>query len=296
MRLGSLGRRLQLFQLSLELPNLEVTVDSLRVTSSILSSEASNLVTLIATGVTVRVLDSSLQQVEEEAGREESSQPPKGKSTRTLLLLAQFLGVQVREVKVVLCRLPAFPDCRLVTELGELRLDSSVIHRTRLSLALFLYQGSVSVLRGSSKPLLEANFAFQASIQALVGAGRISSVEDVNLDIDGLSVRVLSSLFQYSQLARRPSQPGGSGLTSYAAFIPKVCQVKAEAVSGQLEHTDGVSQLSGELSLLYLCGKCTEVPRAGLLPDSHFTSQLAGLRVCPGQQMDGPAFNRSPLT
>ena len=65
------------------------------------------------------------------------------------------------------------------------------------------------------------------------------------MDIDGLSVRVLSSLFQYSQLARRPAQPGGSCLTSYAAFIPKVCQVKAKAVSGQLEHTDGESQLSG---------------------------------------------------
>ena len=46
----------------------------------------------------------------------------------------------------------------------------------------------------------------------------------------------------------------------YAAFFPKAFQVKAEVVSGQLEHTDGLSQLSGELALLYLCCKFTEVP------------------------------------
>ena len=69
----------------------------------------------------------------------------------------------------------------------------------------------------------------------------------------------------------------------YAAFFPKAFQVKAEVVSSQLEHTDGLSQLSGELALLYLCCKCTEVPRAGLLPDSHLTGQLSGLGVWPGQ-------------
>ena len=59
--------------------------------------------------------------------------------------------------------------------------------------------------------------------------------------------------------------------------------MKAEVVSGQLEHTDGLSQLLGELALLYHCCKCTEVPRAGLLPDSHLTGQLSGLGVWPGQ-------------
>ena len=54
----------------------------------------------------------------------------------------------------------------------------------------------------------------------------------------------------------------------YAAFFPKAFQVKAEVVSSQLEHTDGLSRLSGEVALLlvYLCYKCSEVPQAGLLP------------------------------
>merc|ERR1719483_569696 len=44
-----------MFKLQLEIKNIEVNVTNLRFTSSIFSSEASNLVTVIATGVTIIV-------------------------------------------------------------------------------------------------------------------------------------------------------------------------------------------------------------------------------------------------
>ena len=178
-------------------------------------------------------------------------------------------------------KLPSVPDCRLVVELGELRLDSSVIHRTRLSLALFLFQGSVSLIRTStaSRPLLQGHFAMQASIQALVGQGRVTSIEDVNLDLESLGLHVLSSLFQHVAPVKK-SSGNRSKLADLAAFIPKAAQVakyavycwcylvnkvKAEGLSGVLEHTDGVARLAGELKLLYLCAKCTELPRCSVL-------------------------------
>ena len=191
VRIGGFGRRLEVFQLSLELAGLEVKVGTLRLISSVLSSEASNLVTLIATDVVVTVLDGA--EVVQQPEPEISIPPSRAKSSRTLLLIAQFLGLQVRGLQVVVTRLPSLPSCHLEVKLGELRLDSSVIHRTRLSLALHTYQGSLSLLPSpAARPLLQATFAFQASIQALVGQGRVTSVEDVNLDVDGLSLQVIS--------------------------------------------------------------------------------------------------------
>ena len=130
------------------------------------------------------------------------------------------------QVRVEVTKLPSVPDCRLVVELGELRLDSSVIHRTRLSLALFLFQGSVSLLRTStaSRPLLQGHFAMQASIQALVGQGRVTSIEDVNLDLESLGLHVLSSLFQHVAPVKK-SSGSRSKLADLAAFIPKAAQV-----------------------------------------------------------------------
>ena len=129
-------------------------------------------------------------------------------------------------MRVEVTKLPSVPDCRLVVEFGELRLDSSVIHRTRLSLALFLFQGSVSLLRTStvSRPLLQGHFALQASIQALVGQGRVTSIEDVNLDLESLGLHVLSSLFQHVSPVKK-SSGSRSKLADLAAFIPKAAQV-----------------------------------------------------------------------
>ena len=100
------------------------------------------------------------------------------RTSKTLLLLAQFLGLVVREVKVRVAGLAG--DSQLVFTLGELRLDTSVIHRTRLSLALYTYQGALGLHQVTTGHCLaEATFAFQASVQALVGAGRVTSVEEV---------------------------------------------------------------------------------------------------------------------
>ena len=53
VRLGSFGRRLEGFQLAFKLGGLEVCVDNFRVTFSIITSDASSLLTLITTGVSV---------------------------------------------------------------------------------------------------------------------------------------------------------------------------------------------------------------------------------------------------
>ena len=128
------------------------------------------------------------------------------------------------QVRVEVTKLPSVPDCRLVIELGELRLDSSVIHRTRVSLALYLFLGSVSLLRIStaSKPLLQGHFTMKPSIQALVGQGRVTSIEDVNLDCLGL--RVLSCLFQHLAPVKKFSG-SWSKLADLATYIPKAAQV-----------------------------------------------------------------------
>jgi len=271
-----------MFKLQLEIKNIEVNVTNLRFTSSIFSSEASNLVTVIATGVTIIVKEKDEVQDTIGVANDAAYENPKPKNNKTLLLLAQFLGLQIRDVKVTISSLPSFPDCQLVTQLGELRLDSSVIHRTKLSLALYLYQGSVALQHTSTGNLMEATFAFQASIQALVGSGRITSVEDVNLDIDGLAVQLHSSLFQCILPVKKASSSSTS-LSTYSSFIPKAAQVKAECCSAVLEHTDKTSQLSGQLQLLYVCCKCTEVPRTGSFPDSHVTGQLSGLKIWANQ-------------
>jgi len=282
VRLGSIGRRFEMFELQLDMKNIEINVANLRLTSSILSSEASNLVTVIATGVTVLVRESIKDTgvSDEVIGNVDNNS--KSKNNKTLLLLAQFLGLQVRDVKVTVSHLPSLPDCHLVTQLGELRLDSSVIHRTKLSLALHLYQGSVALLHSTCGSLLEATFAFQANIQALVGAGKLTSVEEVNLDVDGLSVQLNSSLFQCILPVKKSTitTTGNSpSISKYSSYIPKAAQVKAECCSAVLEHTDKASQLTGKLQLLYICCKCTEVPRTGSLPDSHVTGQMSGLKV-----------------
>ena len=123
-------------------------------------------------------------------------------------------------------KLPSVTDYGLVIELGELRLDSSVIHRTRLSLALYLFQGSVSLLRTStaSRPLLQGHFTMKASIQLLVGQGRVTSIADINLDLESLGLRVLSSLFQHLVPVKKCS---GSRfkLADLATYIPKAAQV-----------------------------------------------------------------------
>ena len=103
VRLGGFGRRLEVFQLVFEHAGLEVRVDNLRVTSSIITSDASNLLTLIATGVTVTIMSSSGIEAEdsgegpaEEQGRHDSNLGRR--KTSWLLLAAQFLGLQLREV------------------------------------------------------------------------------------------------------------------------------------------------------------------------------------------------------
>ena len=104
VRLGGFGRRLEVFQLVFEHAGLEVRVDNLRVTSSIITSDASNLLTLIATGVTVTIMsssgieaeDSGEGPAEEQEGRHDSNLSRRKSSW--LLLAAQFLGLQLREV------------------------------------------------------------------------------------------------------------------------------------------------------------------------------------------------------
>ena len=105
VRLGGFGRRLEVFQLAFELGGLEVRVDNLRMTSSIITSDASNLLTLIATGVSVTIMSSAGMEVEEEQEQQagspvDSSQSNQGNKRKTswLLLAAQFLGLQLREV------------------------------------------------------------------------------------------------------------------------------------------------------------------------------------------------------
>ena len=284
VRLGAFGlRRLEVFHLSLEMAALEVRVENLRLTSSVLTSDASNLITLVATGVTVVVADTGSLGG---SGEGRGAGVARGKSSARLLLLAQFLGLQVHRARLELGQLPAVPDCRLVTEVSELRLDSSVIHRTKLSLALCLFPGSVKLLRDSPKPLLEATWGprMEASVQATATHGTITAVNEVNLDVYGLEVHLLSSLFQHLQPPRRPAaQPseGQGEVTALTALIPKVAQVKMEGVSGRLEHTDGVSCLAGELGLFYLCSTCTEPAKPCAVPDGHINWQLGGLRVWP---------------
>ena len=277
--LGGIGRRLQLFQTRLQIKNVDLHVNNLRFTSSIFSSEASNLITIIATGVRVSVMPRPPDSAEESGGAEAEEKP---RSTKTLLLVAQFLGVQLREVSVRVSAGPALPDCQLELQLGELRLDSSVIHRTKLSLALYLYQGSLLVTHANHGSLLESSFAFQASIQALVAGGKISCVEDVNLDIDGLSLNLYSSLFQCVLPVGRRAEPKAAtapppSYLKYSSFIPKAAQIKAECCSVVLEHSQRGSQLASSLALLYVCVKCADPQRAGAgpqLPDSHLTAQV----------------------
>ena len=223
---------------------------------------------------------------EEPAAGTES--PPSQGSGR-LLMLAQFLGLQLVHVQVVIGSLPSLPCCQLVLELGEVRLDSSVIHHTKLSLALHLYQGRM-VLRPRpgldsqpTSPLMEANFAFQTNVQALVANNRLTSIEDVGLDIDSPSFQPSSSLFQHlthgrGKVAKKPRQERG-GLDRLVALVPKQVQVKMEQCKVNLEHTDKVSQVEAQLKLLYLSFKCNEIARIGCLPDSHLTGQLSGLHV-----------------
>ena len=283
-RLGGIGKRLELFQSQLQFRNFDINVDNLRLTSSIFSSEASNLITIIATGVNITVLPASFSSGSESSPSQSGQDKPR--NTKTLLLLAQFLGVQIRDVSLTVKHLPSLTDCQLKIQFGELRLDSSVIHRTKLSLALYLYQGNVIIHHTTGGPLLESSFAFQASIQALVGAGKITSVEDVNLDIDGLSLQMYSALF-HSVLPVSPrinttsSAASSKSYLEYSSFIPKAAQVKAECCSAVLEHSDRSSQLTGQLSLLYVCVKCSDPQRAGpgSLPDSHLTGQVSGLQV-----------------
>ena len=110
VRLGGFGRRLEVFQLAFELGGLEVRVDNLRVTSGIITSDASNLLTLIATGVSVTIMSSAGMEVEEEQEQQagspvDSSQSNQGNKRKTswLLLAAQFLGLQLREVVIGKC-------------------------------------------------------------------------------------------------------------------------------------------------------------------------------------------------
>ena len=49
--------------------------------------------------------------------------------------------IKITCFSVTLQHLAGLADCHLQLQLGELRLDSSVIHRTKLSLAFYLYQG-----------------------------------------------------------------------------------------------------------------------------------------------------------
>ena len=55
MRLGKYGMRLKIFELQLEMKIIEIIVRNLRFSFSIFSGEASILVTIIPTGVTVVV-------------------------------------------------------------------------------------------------------------------------------------------------------------------------------------------------------------------------------------------------
>ena len=57
--LGGIGRRLELFKSRLQIKNVDLHVNNLRFTSSIFSSEASNLITIIATGVDLTVLNNT---------------------------------------------------------------------------------------------------------------------------------------------------------------------------------------------------------------------------------------------
>ena len=279
-RLGAIGRRLELFQSQLQFRNIEVCVDNLRLTSSVFSSEASNLITIIMTGVSVTV---TRPGPSDNTVTEERREKPR--NTKTFLLLAQFLGVQIRDLSLRVNHLPSMADCHLEVKLGELRLDSSVIHRTKLSLALYLYDGNLVVKHSTHGSLLESTFAFQASIQASVAGGKVTSVEDVNLDVDGLSLQLYSSLFQCVLPVEKRTGPqphrDQNSFSKFSAFIPKAAQIKAEHCGAVLEHSDRSSQLTGSLSLLYVCVKCSDPQLASgaSLPDSHLTGQVSGLRV-----------------
>ena len=293
--LGGIGRRLQLFQTRLQIKNVDLHVNNLRFTSSIFSSEASNLITIIATGVDLTVLSNSPS---EEGDQVDGGKP---KNIKTLLLLAQFLGIQLRDVEIRANCPPSLADCQLILQLGELRLDSSVIHRTKLSLALHLYQGGLVIRHGTQGALLESTFAFQASIQALVGAGKITAVEDVSLDIDGLSLQLYSALFQcvlpVERPGGRPAERSGeksrSSLAGYLTYVPRAAQVKAECCSVVMEHSDRSSTLTGNLALLYVCVKCSDSQRRGSCtwPDSHLTAQLSGLEVEPNNLSSQPVLS-----
>ena len=293
--LGGIGRRLELFKSRLQIKNVDLHVNNLRFTSSIFSSEASNLITIIATGVDLTVLKSTPSS--EDGNPVEEGKP---KNIKTLLLLAQFLGIQLRDVEIRVASLPSLADSQLVLQLGELRLDSSLIHRTKLSLALHLYEGSLVIRHASQGALLQSNFAFQASIQALVGSGKMTAVEDVSLDIDGLSLQLYSALFQCVLPVERPAgrtgertgeRPGAS-LTPYLAWVPRAAQVKAECCSLVLEHSDRTSSLTGSLALLYVCVKCSDRERReASWPDSHLTAQLSGLEVAPNNLSAQPVVS-----
>ena len=64
----------------------------------------------------------------------------------------------------------------------------------------------------------------QASTQALVGQGGVTSIEDVNLDVESLGLHVLSSLFQHvTQVKKNPNTKSKSA--DLAVYIPKAAQV-----------------------------------------------------------------------
>ena len=79
-------------------------------------------------------------------------------------------------------------------------------------------------------------------MQALYNSGKLSSIEDVNVDIDGLSLQLYSALFQCvlpvdQRSISKPSSNNNS-LGKYVSLIPKAAQIKAECCSVMLEHSD----------------------------------------------------------
>ena len=121
---------------------------------------------------------------------------------------------------------------------------------------------------------------------------RLTSVEDVGLDIDSTSIQLSSSLFQHlthgrGKSVKRSSRPNNK-LHSLLGLVPRQVQVKMENCGAVLDHTDKVSQVEARLHLFYLSFKCNEVPRLGSLPDSHLTGQLSGFNLMVPGRADPP--------
>ena len=121
----------------------------------------------------------------------------------------------------------------------------------------------------------------------MFNSGKMTSVEDVNIDIDGLSLQLYSALFQciLPPQSKIPVTKPVSAQPNrrYTGLIPKAAQIKAECCSVMLEHSDRSSALNGSLALMYVCVKCSDPQLAAgnSLPDSHLTGQLSGLKVTP---------------